>query len=71
MNENYKEVDVASRETDPNSVLKFYCTAIKLRKELSCVRYGTYKEYNKHLSKVYVYIGEGDKDENCHKKDVL
>ncbi len=61
MNETYKEVNVASQEEDENSVLNFYRAAIKLRKELSCVRYGDYKEYNKLSSKVYAYTRE---DEN-------
>ena len=61
MNDNYKEVNVASQEADANSVLNFYRAAIKLRKELSCVRCGTYKEYNKYSSKVYVYTREDEK----------
>jgi oligo-1,6-glucosidase len=61
VNDNYKEVNVASQEADADSVLNFYRAAIKLRKELSCVRYGTYKEYNKYSSKVYVYTREDEK----------
>ncbi|MBE5951969.1 MAG: alpha-glucosidase [Lachnospiraceae bacterium] len=58
VNENYKEVNVAAQEADETSVLNFYREAIQLRKELSCVRYGTYKEYNKNSSKLYVYTRE-------------
>ena len=61
VNDNYKEVNVAAQEADKNSILHFYRSAIKLRKELSCVRYGTYKEYNKCSSKVYVYTREDEK----------
>ena len=61
VNENYKYVNVKSQEDDENSVLNFYRKAIKMRKELSAVRYGDYKEYNKSSSKVYMYSRE---DEN-------
>ena len=52
---------VAAQEADESSVLNFYRAAIKLRKELSCVRYGDYKEYNKLSSKVYSYTREDEK----------
>ena len=58
VNENYKEVNVAAQEEDENSVLNFYRKAIKLRKELPCVRYGTYTEYDKNSTKLYVYTRE-------------
>ena len=61
VNENYKEVNVKQQESDSESVLNFYRKAIKLRKELSAVKYGNYKEYNKCSSKVYTYIREDDK----------
>lgn len=58
VNENYKEINVADQEKDENSVLNFYRKAIKLRKTLSCVRHGNYKEYFKSSSKVYTYSRE-------------
>jgi oligo-1,6-glucosidase len=61
VNENYKEVNVESQENDENSVLNFYRKAIKLRKELSAVRYGDYKEYNKQSKRVYTYSREDNK----------
>ena len=61
VNENYREVNVASQEKNPDSVLNFYREAIKLRKELSCVRYGTYTEHNKRSSKIYVYSRQDEK----------
>ncbi len=61
VNENYKEVNVKQQESDSESVLNFYRKAIKLRKELSAVKYGNYKEYNKCSSKVYTYLREDDK----------
>ena len=58
VNENYKDVNVEAQESDPDSVLNFYRKAIKLRKTLSAVRHGDYKEYNKNSSKLYVYSRE-------------
>ena len=61
VNENYKEVNVKNQEADESSVLNFYRKAIALRKELSAVKQGSYKELYKCSSKVYTYIRE---DEN-------
>ncbi len=60
VNDNYKEVNVAKQEKEENSVLNFYRKTIKLRKELSCVRYGKYKEYDKHSKALYTYSMEDD-----------
>ena len=58
VNENYREINVAAQEEDPDSVLNFYRKAIALRRELSCVRFGDYKEYDKLSSQVYTYARE-------------
>ena len=62
VNENYKEINVADQESDDNSVLNFYRKAILLRKELSCVRNGNYKEYGKMSGSLYTYSREDDKE---------
>ena len=62
VNENYREINVADQETDENSVLNFYRKAIALRRELSCVRNGNYKEYGKMSSSLYTYSREDDKE---------
>jgi oligo-1,6-glucosidase len=62
VNENYKEVNVKQQEADPNSVLNFYRKCIALRKELSAVRYGSYKEHGKLSSKVYTYTREDERE---------
>ena len=62
VNENYKEINVADQETDANSVLNFYRKVIALRRELSCVRNGNYKEYGKMSSSLYTYSREDDKE---------
>ena len=61
VNENYKEVNVAAQEQDDDSVLNFYRKAIALRKALSCVRHGDYREYGKLSSKLYTYSREDEK----------
>ena len=58
VNENYKQINVADQENDPDSVLNFYRKAIALRKELSCVRFGDYREYDKLSPHVYTYARE-------------
>ena len=55
VNENYKEINVAKQDKDPDSILNFYRRAIGLRKSLSCVRDGEYREYRKLSGKVYMY----------------
>lgn len=61
VNDNYKEVNVAAQEKDENSILNFYRETIRLRKELSCVRHGDYKEYGKHSKTLYTYSREDEK----------
>lgn len=60
VNENYKEINVQNQENDPDSVLNFYRKAIALRKSLSCVRNGNYKEYRRGSSKLYIYSREDE-----------
>jgi len=60
VNENYRQVNVAQQEQDPGSVLNFYRRAVKLRKELSCVRDGTYREHFPQSDKLYLYSMTGE-----------
>lgn len=62
VNENYKEVNVAEQEGRADSVLNFYRKAIKLRRELSSVRNGNYREYGKLSSRFYTYSREDEKE---------
>ena len=55
VNPNYPQINVAQQEADPDSVLNFYRRAIALRKSLSCVRNGIYKEYRPWSGKHYLY----------------
>ena len=58
VNENYRTINVAQQEADPDSILNFYRKAIKLRKELPVVRYGRYRELFRYSSKLYCYARE-------------
>lgn len=62
VNENYRQINVAAQEAAPNSVLNFYRKAIHLRKSLSCVRHGEYREHFPHSGKVYMYSMTGETD---------
>ena len=58
VNENYKEINGEREEKDPDSLLNFYRKAISLRKSLSVVRHGEYKEHFRRSKKLYVYTRE-------------
>jgi oligo-1,6-glucosidase len=60
VNENYKDINVAQQEQDPDSILNFYKKAIRLRKELPVVRYGDYKEHFPLSASVYTYTRSMD-----------
>ena len=60
VNENYREINAAAEDRDPDSLLNFYRKAISLRKALPAVRDGDYKEYYRANSKLYVYSRKTD-----------
>ncbi len=55
VNENYKTINVAQQEADPDSILHFYRKAVALRKSLPVVRHGEYREYFPCSKRHYVY----------------
>ena len=55
VNPNYPDINVEKQDSDPDSILNFYRRAVSLRKQLSCVRWGNYKEYKKNSQKLYMY----------------
>ena len=61
VNENYVDVNVAAQEADGDSVLNFYRKAIALRKSLSCVRDGDYREHGRLSGALYTYSREDEK----------
>ncbi|MBQ6873179.1 MAG: alpha-glucosidase [Clostridia bacterium] len=55
INPNYKEINVAQAENDPNSILNYYRKLLKFRKEHEIAIYGAYREYYEDSKKAYVY----------------
>ncbi len=55
INPNYQEVNVAAQEDDPDSLLNFYRAALKLRRDLAVVKYGTYRDLRPLSPKLFVY----------------
>ena len=55
VNENYREINVAQQEEDPDSLLNFYRKLIKFRKDHPVALYGDYREYLPKDKKLYVY----------------
>ncbi len=55
VNQNYRQINVAAQQEDPNSLLNFYRKAIRLRKELPVVKEGVYKELFPLSGELYVY----------------
>ena len=61
VNQNYKEINAAKQEADPNSLLNFYRKSIVLRKSLPVVKNGTYKDHFFMSGKRYVYSRDDGK----------
>ena len=55
VNQNYKQINVAAQEADPNSLLNFYRKAVALRKWLAVVRKGDYQEFDRMNPNLYLY----------------
>ncbi len=55
VNQNYRDINVAQQEQDPDSILNFYRKAIALRQALPAIRWGKYEEHNKLSPTQYVY----------------
>ncbi len=55
VNKNYKTVNVAAEEKDPDSILNFYKKALALRKEHEGLIFGRYREHYHFHPSLYVY----------------
>ena len=58
VNPNYLEVNVEKEDADANSILNFYRKALKLRKELPVILWGSYQEYYPLSNSFYTYTRE-------------
>ena len=56
VNDNYTEINVASQEDDPDSLLNFYRKLLKFRKENPIAIYGDYQELLPNDKNLYVYL---------------
>ena len=61
VNPNYKKINVAAQDKDPNSVLNYFRRMIKLRKQLPELVYGKYELLDKTNEKIYAYTRTLDK----------
>ncbi|MEO7291932.1 MAG: alpha-glucosidase, partial [Ginsengibacter sp.] len=55
VNPNYKKINVAAQEKDPDSVLNYFRKMVNLRKALPELVYGKYQMLDKDNEKVYAY----------------
>ena len=58
VNPNYKNINEAAEEIDPNSVLNYFRKIVKLRKENPVLVYGKYSLLDKDNHNVYAYTRE-------------
>lgn len=55
VNENYREINAAQQENDPNSLLNFYRAILKFKKDTPVAIWGSYREYFPKDKNFYVY----------------
>ena len=60
INPNYKEINVAAQESDPDSVLNYFRRLTKFRKENPILVYGKYTLLDRANENVYAYTREQD-----------
>ena len=58
VNENYRQINVAAQEEDPDSLLNFYRELLRFRKENPAALWGSYREYYPRSRDFYVYERE-------------
>jgi len=58
VNDNYRQINVASQESDPDSLLNFYRALLRFRKENPAALWGNYREYYPRSRDFYVYERE-------------
>jgi len=61
VNANYKTINAAAQEKDPNSVLNYFRKMVKLRKALPELVYGNYELLDKENKNIYAYTRTLDK----------
>lgn len=62
VNPNYNEINVASQQDDPNSILSFYRKMIEVRKQYDTLVYGRYQLRDVGVEELFVYERHGQID---------
>ena len=60
VNENYKEINVAAQDEDPDSLLNFYRKLIRFKLDNPVALYGDYTELCAESDKLYAYLRQHD-----------
>ncbi len=60
VNENYKEINVAAQDEDPDSLLNFYRKLIRFKLDNPVALYGDYTELCAESDKLYAYLRQYD-----------
>ena len=60
VNPNYKKINEASEEVNPNSCLNYFRRLVKLRKNNLTLVYGKYMILDKNNPKIFAYLREGE-----------
>lgn len=60
VNPNYKTINVAAQEKDPNSILNYFRKLVKIRKQSPTLIYGTFTLFDRENPNVFAYKRELD-----------
>ena len=55
VNPNYRKINAAAEEKDPDSILNFYRRCLKIRKSSKTLLFGSYKEYARRSRHLFMY----------------
>lgn len=69
VNPNYSYINAETEDRDPLSILNFYRRCLALRKRSKTLLWGTYREYFRGSSRIYMYERKyEDKDRGCEER---
>ena len=69
VNPNYSYINAETEDRDPLSILNFYKRCLALRKRSKTLLWGTYREYFRGSSRIYMYERKyEDKDRGCEER---
>ena len=62
LNPNYRKINAAEEEKDPDSILNFYRKCIALRKGSDTLLFGSYREYRHRSRKIFLYERRSERE---------